>query len=81
MFFMEFGLRRVPMKIDYNDAVDLLYLRLDPAKQDVINQQVSEGVVLDLGSDNRIVGIEIMNASTRLNLAELLPIEYFKKAA
>ena len=69
------------MKIDYNDATDLLYLRLDPAPQDLMNQQLAEGVILDIGKENRIVGIEIMDASTRVNLAELLPVEYFKKVA
>ncbi len=69
------------MKIDYNDSNDLLYLHLDPIKQEVTNQHLSDGVVLDLNAENRIVGIEIMNASKRLNLSELLPIEYLKKAA
>ena len=33
-------------------------------------------VVLDIGEDDRIVGIEILDASERLNLSELLPIQY-----
>jgi len=32
--------------------------------------------VLDLGEDNRIVGIEILDASKHLNLERLLPVKY-----
>ncbi len=43
----------------YNAKTDVLYFRLDDAKQDVINQQVSGDVVLDVEKDEKIVGIEI----------------------
>jgi uncharacterized protein YuzE len=42
----------------------------------VINKRLSEDIVLDLGEDNRIVGIEILDASKHLNLGRLLPVEY-----
>ena len=45
------------MQILYNARTDLLYLRLDNRKQQVINQRLSKDIVLDLGEDNRIVGI------------------------
>ncbi len=64
------------MQILYNAKTDLLYLRLDERKQQVINRRVSEGIVLDIGQDNRIVGIEILDASRHLNLERLLPVEY-----
>jgi uncharacterized protein YuzE len=32
--------------------------------------------VLDLGEDDRIVGIEILDASKHLNLRHLLPVQY-----
>jgi uncharacterized protein YuzE len=31
---------------------------------------------LDLGEDDRIVGIEILDASKHLNLERLLPVKY-----
>jgi len=52
------------MQILYNDKTDLLYFRLDDRQQQVINRRVSEDVVLDLGDDDRIVGIEILSASS-----------------
>lgn len=64
------------MQIIYNPKSDILYIRLDEQTQDVINQRVSEDVVLDMGSENRIVGIEIMDASQRLNLKNIFPVEF-----
>jgi uncharacterized protein YuzE len=74
MFFTGNG--RENMQIVYNTKTDLLYLRLDDRKQDVVNKRLSEDIVLDLGEDERIVGIEILNASKHLNLESLLPIKY-----
>ena len=54
----------------------ILYIRLDDIKQDVINQRVSEDVTLDIGKEDRIIGIEILDASLRLNLKNILPVEY-----
>jgi uncharacterized protein YuzE len=62
------------MQIHYDAKADLLYLRLDDRKQKTMNRRVSEDIVLDLGEDDRIVGIEILDASKRLNLKNLLPV-------
>jgi len=64
------------MQIHYNAKTDLLYIRLDDRKQTTINKRVSEDIVLDLGDDDRIVGIEILDASQHLNLERLLPVRY-----
>ena len=64
------------MQILYNAKTDLLYLRLDDRKQQVINKRVSENIVLDIGEGDRIVGIEILDASKHLNLEKLLPVKY-----
>ncbi len=74
MFFMENGSKK--MQILYDAKTDLLYLRLDDRQQQVINQRLSEEIVLDLGEDDRIVGIEILDASKHLNLEKLLPVKY-----
>jgi len=60
------------MKIEYQDKSDLLYIRLmeDPAQ--VVNKRISEDVVLDLGQNDRIVGIEILNASDHVDVSRLL---------
>lgn len=64
------------MQILYNDKTDLLYIRLDERRQKVINKRLSEVIVLDIGEDDRIVGIEILDASRHLNLDGLLPVKY-----
>jgi uncharacterized protein YuzE len=74
MFFTGDG--RKKMQIVYDAKTDLLYLRLDDQKQDVINKRISEDIVLDLGKGDRIVGIEILDASKHLNLKNLLPVKY-----
>jgi uncharacterized protein YuzE len=64
------------MRITYDSKSDLLYLRLDERDQSVVNQRVNDDIVLDIGEDNRIVGIEILDASQHLNLESLLPVKY-----
>ncbi len=64
------------MQVSYNDKTDLLYIRLDDRKQDVINRRVSEDLVLDIGEGNRIIGIEILDASKHVSLERLLPVDY-----
>ena len=62
------------MQVTYNDKTDLLYIRLDDETQEVLNRDVAEGVTLDIGADERIVGIEILDASRRVDLRQLLPV-------
>ena len=64
------------MQVSYNDKTDLLYIRLDDRKQDVINRRVSEDLVLDMGEGDRIIGIEILDASRHVSLERLLPVNY-----
>ena len=64
------------MNILYNDKTDLLYIRFDDRRQDVINRRISEDIVLDIGEDDRIVGIEIIDASRHVALEKLLPVRY-----
>jgi uncharacterized protein YuzE len=49
---------------------------LDEKTQQVINKRVSEEVVLDIGEEDRIIGIEILDASKHVNLEALLPVTY-----
>ncbi len=64
------------MNIVYNDKTDLLYIRLDDRSQDVINRRVSEDIVLDIGAEDRVVGIEIIDASKHVALEKILPVKY-----
>jgi uncharacterized protein YuzE len=70
------GVGGIKMRVYYDDKTDLLYIRLDDTNQDVINRRVSEDVVLDIGEGDRIIGIEILDASKHVSLEKLLPVEY-----
>ena len=73
MYFMESGGK---MNILYNDKTDLLYIRLDDRKQEVVNRRLSEDIALDIGKDEKVIGIEILDASKHVNLERLLPVKY-----
>ena len=64
------------MHVSYNDKSDLLYIRLDDRRQDVINRRVSDDVVLDIGEGDKFIGIEILDASKHVSLDRLLPVNY-----
>lgn len=66
------------MTIHYDSKADLLYLRIESSAQEVINKRVSEEIVLDIGENEKIIGIEIMDASKHINLEKLMPVEYSK---
>ncbi len=55
------------MKVYYDKEVDALYLKLgDEFPEGVI--EMAEGVNLDTTSEDKIVGIEILQASKKINL-------------
>jgi uncharacterized protein YuzE len=64
------------MNVSYNDKSDLLYIRLDDRRQEVINRRVSDDIVLDIGEGDKIIGIEILDASKHIHLDRLLPVNY-----
>jgi len=64
------------MVINYDSKTDLLYIRIDKRKSAVINKRISDDVVLDMGENDSIVGIEIMDASKHLHLEDLLPVKF-----
>ncbi|MBM4288241.1 MAG: DUF2283 domain-containing protein [Deltaproteobacteria bacterium] len=59
------------MKISYYPETDSLYIDLS-AKASVDSLEVSEGVVVDYDAEGKITGIDIDNASHKLELDELI---------
>ena len=70
------GQQQLSLLGDCDDKTDLLYIRLDDPPQEVLNRDVAEGVTLDIGAYDRIVGIEILDASRRLDLRQVLPVSH-----
>jgi len=66
------------MKINYYPETDSLYIDLSE-KTSTESREISEGVVLDYDSEGNLVGIDIDNASTKVQLKELslrkLPVD------
>jgi uncharacterized protein YuzE len=59
------------MKVYYDDEVDALYIKLSEEQPDGV-VEISEEIHIDTGVDNKVVGIEILNASERLDLKTFL---------
>jgi uncharacterized protein YuzE len=58
------------MKLNYYSDTDSLYIDLSE-KTSVESKEISEGVVLDYDASGNLVGIDIDNASKKIQLKEL----------
>jgi uncharacterized protein YuzE len=59
------------MKIAYYPDTDSMYIDLS-AKESTESVEVYSGIVLDYDSDGNLVGIDIDNASKKMDLKELV---------
>ena len=59
------------MRIDYYPATDSLYIDLS-SKPSVDSREVSDGVVLDYDQEGNLTGIDIDQASMKLDINELI---------
>jgi uncharacterized protein YuzE len=59
------------MRINYYAETDSLYLDFS-SKPSVDSREVSKGIVLDYDADGNLVGIDIDEASTKLDIKELI---------
>ena len=62
------------MKLKLDEETDTLYLRLDESAI-VESEEVHSGVILDFNADNRVVGIEMLNISKRVEREKLLDFQ------
>ncbi len=58
------------MFFQYHPDTDMLYLKLVP-KVSTESEEVAPGVVLDFDERNQVIGIEIEDASTFIDLSRL----------
>jgi uncharacterized protein YuzE len=59
------------MELNYHRETDSLYIDL-AERPSAESREISEGVVLDYDSDGRLVGIDIDNASDKVELKKLV---------
>lgn len=62
------------MKVYYDKKTDSVYIELSKRRPNGV-VEITEGVNLDTTSANKIVGIEILNASEKISLKSLLQLE------
>ena len=54
------------MKISYDSQADALYIKLQEGKF-IENKEPEDGLILDIGKNNSLLGIEILDASKKLS--------------
>ncbi|HQI28068.1 MAG TPA: DUF2283 domain-containing protein [Sedimentisphaerales bacterium] len=59
------------MKLNYYRDTDSLYIDLS-SKPSIESREITEGVVLDYDSEGNLVGIDIDNASRKVDLKEVI---------
>jgi uncharacterized protein YuzE len=59
------------MKVNYYPETDSLYIDLS-SKLSVDSREVSDGVVLDYDAEGNLVGIDIDQASQKLEIREMI---------
>lgn len=55
------------MKIKYDQETDVVYISLSSLKIAQSDQE-KPGIILDYSEDGQIVGIEVLNASTKMEM-------------
>ena len=61
------------MHITYDTKADALYIRLKDGEFQK-NREVEPGIVLDIGKNDELLGIEILDASTKLEMSDITKV-------
>lgn len=59
------------MKISYDSEIDALYIRLIEGKQECRTVRLNEEIALNIGTGEKLVGIEILDAKELLGSGKL----------
>jgi uncharacterized protein YuzE len=65
----------ISMKIRIDKENDALYFRLDESRI-VESEEVEPGVILDYDANNKVVGVEMLDISSRVSQKELSSIQF-----
>ena len=63
------------MKISYDPEIDALYIRLIEGKHDCRTVRLNEEIALNIGTHEKLVGIEILDAKEVLGAGKLPSLE------
>ena len=59
------------MKVHYDEEVDALYIKIGDQEPDGVIE-ITEGVNIDTTTDGKLIGIEILKASKKINIDTIL---------
>lgn len=62
------------MQISYDTEADAMYIKFCDGEF-ARNKEVEEGIILDIGKDNALLGIEILEASSRFRPQDLSRVD------
>jgi uncharacterized protein YuzE len=71
MLLLPFEVVGLPMKLNYYPDTDSLYIRLSERMSIDSRQVITGGVILDYDESGNLVGIDVENASSKLDLSEV----------
>jgi len=63
------------MRIHYDEQNDTLYIRLREEKY-FESDEIQDGFIIDYDKSNRVIGLEILDASEYLKLEELSSVRF-----
>ncbi len=62
------------MQITYDTEADALYIKFQEGEF-LKNKEVLEGLILDIGEGEVLLGLEVLNASSRFSLKDLSQVD------
>ena len=65
----------VEVYVTYDRQADAVYIKLIPGRHRVVTVNVDDDIALNMDEQDRLVGIEVLDASKRLDLRHLLPVD------
>ena len=63
------------MRVKLDKETDALYFRLDEAEI-LESEEVQPGIILDFNAQGKVVGVEILNVSTRVSPDQLQVLRF-----
>jgi uncharacterized protein YuzE len=67
------------MELTYDPKYNIAYIRFRPKKAEVESIKISDELIVDIGNDGTIYGIELLNANEQIQREEEADLVVFNK--
>lgn len=64
------------MRVTYDPSVDAAYIQITASRGGIETTVVDDHVAVDIDCERRLVGVEILDASSRLDLEDLKTLDF-----